>query len=372
VLAGLTVLVTAALAELVLRQFFEPVTTVMNDIRAQYYEPHPTLGWLPKKSVVGVHKKDGSFATSIRTNSRGLRDQEHDLVKPPSVQRIVVIGDSFTWGWGVEDHEMYSRVLETLVDGVDTVNLGVTGFNTRQEVDYLALEGLLYQPDVVVLGFCLNDIYEGTLVQRPLQSQRDRREAASRADESLPVRVKGWLNDHLALYQLTKEAANANRTVVKALVTMGVKDTLAGFDDLDPNLMPAARVYPPAFQRAVEKSQKELLDLAEYLGQRQIRFILVLIPSLQSMDAAAFRRSISYSALEASDFDLARPYRELEGFARKHGIEVVNGYDALAKERESGETLYLKQDVHFNPVGQKALARAIAAYWTAHPIRNGQ
>ena len=99
----------------------------------------------------------------VRFNSRGLRDTEHDHPKPPNTQRVVVLGDSFVWGWGVEMEEMFSKQLERqLGDGSasrwETINLGVSGYSTVQELVRLEVEGLRYAPDWVVLVFCHNDL----------------------------------------------------------------------------------------------------------------------------------------------------------------------------------------------------------------------
>ncbi len=358
-LAVASAVLTLAGGELAVGLFFPPPTRVMTDFRlltSGYYERHEVVGWLPRRNVAGVHTKPGSFATTFRTNSHGLRDREHPLEKPPSGTRIVVVGDSFTWGYGVNDDKVYPRVLEPLLEGVEVINLGVTAFGTKQEFDYLKLEGLRYGPDIVILGFCLNDIYPDT---ESVQA------AAPAATGAALNRAKRWLSEHAALYELARQAANTNKTVVKLLVRLGVKDSLSGFEELDVNLMPALRVYPDRLRRSFEQTRAELLEIHRFLAERRIRFVLVLIPSLQSIDARALRQSIAYSLYDEADFDLEKPYRLLEAFARAHEIEVVNPYRALKRLHEAGVPLYLKRDIHFNPAGHRALADEIAAYLTA-------
>lgn len=105
----------------------------------------PKLGWVP----VGGYRLDG-----VSTNSRGVRGaSEHAVLKPAGARRIVVLGDSFTWGLGVRDEETWPAVLQSLQDGVEVINLGVIGYGTDQQYLRLCEEGLRYEPDLVILGF---------------------------------------------------------------------------------------------------------------------------------------------------------------------------------------------------------------------------
>jgi SGNH hydrolase-like domain, acetyltransferase AlgX len=164
------------------------------------------------------------------------------------------------------------------------------------------------------------------------------------------------------LYQLLAEAINTNKTLVKLLVNAGVKGSLSSFDELDPNLAPALRVYPSKLQASFERTKAELLEIRGFLAEQRIRFILALIPSVQSVDDRAFRHSIAYSVFDEKDFELDKPYRLLEEFARRHGIEVVNPYRALKQRHQSGVHLYLRKETHFNPAGHATFARELAAY----------
>src|SRR5262249_30227954 len=266
VVGVLSVLLTLGFVETLVRFLLPPEpSATLDEFRltsSRYYERHEVVSWLPAKDVAGAHRLAGSFDSTFRTNSRGLRDREHAFQKPPSVTRIVVLGDSFTWGWGVNDDEVYPAVIESLLKGVEVINLGVTAFGTRQEINYLKLEGLRYQPDTVIVGLCLNDIYDIP----PLEPANPPRARPNPLVQTSPIgKLKLWLN-HLRLYQLTRRAIDTNKTLVKLLVALGVKDGLHGFDDLDPNLMPALRTYPPQLETAFERTKAELLELRDFLA----------------------------------------------------------------------------------------------------------
>jgi lysophospholipase L1-like esterase len=343
-----------------------PATEHFRLVSSGYYVRHDVLGWLPNKNVSGRHRQAGSFDSSFHTNSRGLRGRERALERLPSVSRIVVLGDSFTWGWGVNDEFVYPVVMESLLHGPEVINLGVTAYGTRQEIDYLKLEGIKYRPDIVLVGFCLNDIYDVSSPLEKFQSAGVSMAEADRSTHPTPLQtVKHWLN-RSRLYHLAREAVNTNKFIVKLFVRLGLKEGLTGFDDLDPSLMPALRAYPPQLQNAIERNQAELLELKDFLAEHKIRFILALIPSVQSVDPRALQASIAYSVFDPGDFDLDKPYRLLEDFARQHGIEVINTYPALKRQQQSGASLYLPNEIHFNREGHAAFARQLVDYLNGH------
>jgi lysophospholipase L1-like esterase len=98
----------------------------------------------------------------VSTNALGLRGPETTLAKPAGTRRIAGLGDSVMFGWGVDDTTPYitqlqPRLVRTLGHPVEALNFGVPGYNSRQEAALLRARVLAFQPDVLVLGYCLND-----------------------------------------------------------------------------------------------------------------------------------------------------------------------------------------------------------------------
>src|SRR5499427_5580761 len=95
------------------------------------------------------------------TNSKGLRDREFSYEKPPGKLRILMLGDSFTVGWGAKFDETFPKRIERIYADrgieADVINTGVGNYNTIQEVEYYLTEGYKYNPDIVVLNFTFND-----------------------------------------------------------------------------------------------------------------------------------------------------------------------------------------------------------------------
>ena len=112
-----------------------------------------------------------TFGKTLSINSKGLRDAEHPYAKPDGVKRILVLGDSFAWGYGVADHETFSAVLEELLANRDAprwevINTGVSGWSTDQQYLFLREEGMKYDPDIVLLAFCSANDVKGSLTAR--------------------------------------------------------------------------------------------------------------------------------------------------------------------------------------------------------------
>ena len=104
---------------------------------------------------------NGDFAYRARINSAGFRDPERAKRKPQATRRILLLGDSVAWGWGVDDGKRFSDLLEArLGPGVEVCNLAVPGYGTDQQYWTLAERGLAMQPDLVLLCFVINDVVE--------------------------------------------------------------------------------------------------------------------------------------------------------------------------------------------------------------------
>lgn len=108
-------------------------------------------GWISKANLKDIPVFDGKF---LSTNSKGLRGKtEFDYRKKPGTIRIVILGDSMTFGDEVSDNETYSYYLQKFIPQAEIINLGVHGYGHDQMLILLMEEGLKYEPDYVILGF---------------------------------------------------------------------------------------------------------------------------------------------------------------------------------------------------------------------------
>lgn len=122
------------------------------------HDPHPVLGW-----TIRPNQDAFSHDVPVHVNAAGFRDREElEPSKPAGTQRVVVLGDSFTFGNGVPDDEVFSERLERALRAqglaVRVLNTGVQGWGTREEVLSLRERSLAWEPDAVVLAFYENDV----------------------------------------------------------------------------------------------------------------------------------------------------------------------------------------------------------------------
>jgi GDSL-like Lipase/Acylhydrolase family len=154
-------------------------------------------------------------------NSRGYRDLERTVAKPPGVRRVVSLGDSFAWGASVEFEDAYPQRLERGLrrrrrEPWQVVNLPLPGMNTVDEAAQLESEGMAYGPDVVLLGFVLND-----------SEDENAAEARRVAEWAEPKEKPRRLLDHSALYRLVSTrlwATAENRRRISGYKSMYADD----------------------------------------------------------------------------------------------------------------------------------------------------
>jgi hypothetical protein len=159
-------------------------------------------------------------------NRRGYRDLERTLAKPEGVRRVLCLGDSFTWGVGVLFDDAWPQRLERTLsreqgERWEAVNLAEPGLNTVQEVQKLNAEGFAYAPDVVVIGYVLND------------AEGENAAEARRAADWLEERRRGpsplaSFFDHSALFHLVRtrlRATRENRERIRNYMSMYADDS---------------------------------------------------------------------------------------------------------------------------------------------------
>ena len=137
-------------------------------VRLAWDESRGRPGFFVSDPVLGQRlaaNYDGWFAgVPAHTNALGFRDpRNYPLEKGRNTFRIVVLGDSVTFGHGARFETTYPYLLEQRLKAWrpdvtwEVWNLGVPGYNTAQELAYLHEVGPRYQPDLVIVGFFPND-----------------------------------------------------------------------------------------------------------------------------------------------------------------------------------------------------------------------
>lgn len=142
------------LAELIARLVF-PAWAPANQERVRFWKYDELLGWTHAPGHRGRFEHL-DFSVEVSINSHGMRDSEYSPARTEK-RRMLVLGDSFAWGYGVEHHERFSEILENAHPEWEIINSSVSGYGTDQQFLFLRERGLAFKPDTVLLLFYPND-----------------------------------------------------------------------------------------------------------------------------------------------------------------------------------------------------------------------
>lgn len=166
-----------------------------------------------------------------RVNNMGMRGHDITAQKPSDTYRILMLGDSFTMGKGVQDHETFSVLVERALRKkaaacgsnriVEVLNGGVDSYAPILSYIALTRDFAALSPDMVVLNLDLSD-----LVQEAAYRQVARRDESGeiisvpqvRREPSLTERIRDWTNHHLfitrtVLYLATAHTGNRELSI---------------------------------------------------------------------------------------------------------------------------------------------------------------
>ncbi len=295
------------------------------------YVPSDSLGWTLKPSSVQRFRR--GFDTIVRSNRLGFRGPEVEE-KPAGVIRYAVLGDSYAFGWGVEEEETYAAQLDTLLNrraagGVryQVVNGALPGFGTYQRL--AALERLApYGLDGVIVEFSAsNDVVDDW-------------------------RAAPYVPDHLGEYQARGTQFTAlerflvHRSRLMAIVWDRAMPLRLWIEARRPvNLMRSSRLW------------EALLDRIAIL---ELPVIVVLNPSrTQMVDDGGIMCRLAHTGYGLRPNAMIRELIERRRLTWVDGGEVFRG--------ESPSELFLGADVHWTPAGHHRLAEALAAVIAASP-----
>jgi hypothetical protein len=126
---------------------------------------HATRRWFrppPLHIVIDSPILYGLNPEHPEVSSQGLRDDEVPVPKPEGTLRILILGDSVAYGEGVSRNKTFSNRLEGLLrkqfSSAEVINAGVSGYTAYNELQYYLNKGREFEPDIVIVAFCMNDI----------------------------------------------------------------------------------------------------------------------------------------------------------------------------------------------------------------------
>jgi lysophospholipase L1-like esterase len=330
----------------------------------------PDAGWICRPGANVYYELPGSFRVRVLCNTRGLRDRERPFEKPAGTRRIVCLGDSYLWGYGVENDETLPANLEQLLPGVEAINLGANGYSTVQKLVRLETEGLRYDPDWVVLLFCWNDLEDN------FDDKKGGRPVAEWSSDGVvrivnrPVRspwkpaLAQWMAHHSRLYlyvayriKLARDAILRSRAEARPAPTgaAGAGADQMKFSEVSFYLGEAR----PALNRAWETLRQLLVMVRDLAARHDARLLVVHVADQRDVDPVAQHELIRETGQPAGAFDWDRTGRTLMEMCAGEGIESVDLAPAFRAQPDPS-ALFLKRNRHWNAAGQRLAAEVVA------------
>jgi len=146
------IILCIVISDIAMGMLFRARLVLHHDERNLTYRYDPDLGWFPIANSKKIYA--GNQTIHIEHNGQGFRDIEHKFDSRP---RIIFIGDSFVWGYDVEQAERFTDKLRGELPGWSIYNLGVSGYGTDQEYLLLKQQYDIYWPRIVFLLFCTDN-----------------------------------------------------------------------------------------------------------------------------------------------------------------------------------------------------------------------
>jgi lysophospholipase L1-like esterase len=300
-----------------------------------------------------------AFRSYVKINSAGFRDDEYTVGKPEGTYRIVALGDSITFGmkFPIEDRftEQLERRLQSEGRKVEVLNLGVAGYDTIQEVAFLEKTGLRFEPDLVVVAFCINDAGVHTMNRSYIRRLRsyDSPIYRSRVVQFLAVR-----RDRL---DQARYFESANREERFRQRFAGRIADLAGDAELA-ELRLRLRDYLDEHSIVTRRGFLEWYALEDHIGRLRYAFEALSKLSLEhGFDVVVTIVPYLAEGNHAAAYDLA--YAIVRHEAERNGFDVVGIQDEF---REVGLARVANPDskLHPNPLGHRIIADRLYDYLT--------
>lgn len=379
---AVSVLVTLAFAELVLRiasGLLDP--QLRQAIRAtpeQAGVAHPYIGHLhrPNRTLLLAGK---DFNAVHHVDALGFRNRW----PWPREAEIVAVGDSLTFGYGVDDNHAWPFLLAQSLSGLRVINLGLIGAGPQQYLRLYETFGVALRPKLVIVGvFARNDFWDADLFDRWLASGVGGNYMVWR-DFGRPVRVGfgaspspvrrmfsairslahplEWLESVLRsdayplmrrsyLYNLARAARSSDTPVASVTFTFSNGRQL--------RLLPDDLTSKTAGSKAGDREFGLVVDALtrlDMLGrQNGTHVLMVFQPSKDEVYLPLLGRAVP----DATE--------ELRRAFDRQGIEYLDLLPVFRRHAEAGEQLFFEVDGHPNETGYGLIAQAVQSHVREH------
>lgn len=374
---------------------------------------------------LNVRWQTDEFDTQVTTNSQGLRESNDIGLKKEGVYRVMIVGDSMTFGQGVNDDEVYPRVTQSLLrtkydrKNIEIINVSRRGAGPGEYLQYVRHFGQRFRPDLIVIAY-----YTGndTPVRQPYvlrtQEQLDRLNSDILAESKTHFLLKTFVGRLIERRIFRRIRAWRTRRVADNL--QGKPDPIFGTpnvinDVLPPDKLPtdarrrfdklqaggwidkaiAGNVSPGLIEAAVRRPSAivdmmslrnetrdamrrewrltvSILDaIASNAKSRGSEVMFLVLPHPYQIDPHAIEsiRTLGYETRPSMLGHRIQNDRVVE-FCKKRKLTCLDPFDEFRKQVASGERLYFPLDSHLTPAGHRALAELLADWFAAKSPSN--
>lgn len=349
--------------------------------RAMFFSFDPDAGWRCRPNLDLRFVEPGLYDVRVRCNSQGLRDREHASAKQAGARRILCVGDSYVWGQGVENEQTVASLVERDLPGVETINLGVAGYSSVQELVRLETDGLSYQPDWTVVFFCDNDLesnFETKDGRRPLVELR--------GDDALHVvnrpvprpwlqPISTWIHERSRLLvefefctglvreriALHKAAARAARETPAASERTPPVDRAGPLrsDEIQFSLIDRFLAPDSRMEQAWRTLQQIYVAMRDDAAARGSRMLVVYVPDPPLAVESLYHGLLAHAGLSDSQADWNRPGRRLAAICDAIGVPEIDLAPSFRTAPDPAG-LFLSPDPHWSVAGNELAAAAVA------------
>jgi hypothetical protein len=313
------------------------------------YEYDPNLRWR-LRSNMNIRFRTGEFDTHVITDGRGIRMEDKENVATVSQPEpdILVIGDSFAFGWGVEAREAFAERLGCS-GKLRALSLGVPGYGLEQEAIVLKAVLRREKPKLVIAQTwpidwdILNSDRMVVAEHYLLTGETVRRTSPS------VIHLRIELMENSTLYGILTRFSSLSHHVFHRNELLGGFG-LDVFKDGDQSEMIAG---------ARSRAFSAISGMKAAADAEGVPFAVVVVPSAFQVYPER-QKSMERAWGISGRLDAERPDRELESFAESRGIHLLDLLPAFRERASAGrQSLYFRADPHWTAEGHELAAEAI-------------
>lgn len=308
---------------------------------SKFWQYDSSLGWAHVPGMEGVFASHG-FETDVTINAAGFRDDDVPIERPIAQARLLVLGDSLVWGFGVDDDDTVTAKLEAKLPNVEAVNLAVSGYSTDQELLLYRDLGHQYDADLVVLVVAYNDL-RGNLSRKEYLIYG--KPAFEWHGEELEV-VNQPVEKTPAIQHLLSQAAMRSYILTAAARIL---------HDLSRPDLPHAGQNPQ-----IATGEEEVKPGNEFEKSKQLRMLIALIVELRK---SIYEKQGEVPLLVIFSDGYDQHGRIAAEQLHQHSIDTILLDEHLRAEDPS---THVPDRLHWNPEGNDIVADVIADYVRKH------